>query len=54
MLVQMTVEELGGVESVTSDYATGITEVTYNPDVITVDEIIGAITSAGYGAEVAG
>ena len=53
MLVQMTVEELGGIQSVTSDYVSGITEVTYDPDLVTVDEIIGAIVSAGYRAQVA-
>jgi copper chaperone CopZ len=53
MLVQMTVEELGGIESVTSDYASGITDVCYDPDQVTVDEIIGAIVGAGYRANVA-
>jgi copper chaperone CopZ len=54
MLVQMTLEELGGVESATSDYASGITEVVYDPDLVNVEEIIGAIVAAGYRAEVAG
>ncbi len=53
MLVKMTVEELGGVESAESDYPSGITEVVYDPDIVTVDEIIAAIVSAGYRAEVA-
>jgi Cu+-exporting ATPase len=53
MLVRMTVEELGGIESVISDYASGATDVTYDPELVTVDQIIAAIASAGYGAEVA-
>ena len=54
MLVRMTVEELGGIESVCSDYASGMTDVTYDPDIVTVDQIIASIVSAGYAAEVAG
>lgn len=52
MLVQMNVEELPGVESVTSDFRTGLTEVAYDPEQVTVDGIVAAITAAGYGAEV--
>jgi copper chaperone CopZ len=53
MLVRMTVEELGGIESVSSDYASGLTDVTYDPDLVSVDQIIGSIVAAGYSAEVA-
>lgn len=52
MLVQMNVEELPGVESVTSDFRTGSTEVVYDPEQVTVEGIVAAITAAGYGAEV--
>lgn len=51
MLVQMTLEDLAGVSSASSDYRTGITQVEYDPSVVTVDDLIGAIVSAGYGAE---
>ncbi|MRR11669.1 copper chaperone [bacterium] len=48
MLVDMTVGELDGVASCATDHASGKTEVTYDPDVVTVDDIVGAIRSAGY------
>jgi copper chaperone CopZ len=51
MVVKMELEELPGVEEVTSDFATGMTEVTYDPDLVTVDSLIAAIVAAGYGAE---
>jgi len=52
MLVQMNVEELPGVESVSSDFRSGITEVTYDPDQLSVGGIVDTIVAAGYGAEV--
>ena len=52
MLIQMNVEDLPGVESVTSDFRTGITEVAYDADQLTVDDIVTTIVAAGYGAEV--
>jgi len=52
MLVQMNVEELPGVASVASDFRTGMTEVTYDPDQLTVENIVETIVAAGYGAEV--
>jgi copper chaperone CopZ len=51
MLVQMNVEELPGVEAVSADVATGLTEVSFDPSQLTVDDIVGAIVAAGYGAE---
>jgi len=54
MLVDMTVGELDGVSEVTTDHATGETVVSFDPDSVTVDSIIGAIRSVGYDAEVAG
>jgi copper chaperone CopZ len=53
MLVEMTVGELAGVASVSSDHRTGDTQVTYDPAVVSPEEIVGAIRQAGYGAEVA-
>jgi copper chaperone CopZ len=53
MLVQMELEDLGGVESAVSDFRTGITDVAYDPSSVTIDELIAAVVRAGYGAEVA-
>jgi copper chaperone CopZ len=53
MLIQMTVEDLPGVSAAKTEYATGLTDVTYDSDVLEVDAIIAAIVGAGYGAEVA-
>jgi copper chaperone CopZ len=53
MLVKMELEDLGGVAAASADFATGITEVTYDPEQVTVDEMIAAIVRAGYGAQVA-
>jgi len=52
-LIQMTVEDLPGVESVRSDYPTGITEVRHDPARAGVDAIIAEIVKVGYGAELA-
>ncbi|MDO8963120.1 MAG: heavy-metal-associated domain-containing protein [Coriobacteriia bacterium] len=51
MLVQMNVEELPGVETVSSDFRTGITEVTFDSDQLQPADIIDTIVAAGYGAE---
>jgi Cu+-exporting ATPase len=53
MLVKMELEDVGGVESASSDFVTGITEVTYDPDQVTVEGLIAAVVRAGYGAQVA-
>lgn len=53
MLVKMELEDLPGVESAEADFATGVTVVSYDPDLVTVDEMIAAIVAAGYGAELA-
>jgi copper chaperone CopZ len=51
MLIDMTVGELDGVESVKTAYADGKTQLTYDPDVVTMDAILDAIRGAGYDAE---
>ncbi len=51
MLIDMTVGDLEGVDSVKTDYATGTTTVTYDTDVASVESIVGAIRSVGYDAE---
>lgn len=53
MLVKMELEELGGVESAAADFGTGITEVVYDPDAVSVESLVHAVVAAGYGAEVA-
>ena len=51
MLVDMTVGDLDGVESVETDLATGDTKVKFDPDIVSLDAIIESIRSAGYDAE---
>ena len=51
MLVDMTLGDLAGVESSKTDHATGVTVVTYDPDMVSLDDVIGAIRSVGYEAE---
>jgi copper chaperone CopZ len=53
MLIEMSVGDLDGVTSVSSDYHTGETEVTFDPERMTTDRIVEEIRKAGYGAEVA-
>lgn len=53
MLIQMNVSDLEGVENVTADLASGITEVDYDAAVIDTQEIVDEIVRSGYGAEVA-
>ncbi len=53
MLIEMTVGELEGVAEVRADAAQGVTDVTYDPDVVTVDRILDSILRAGYEANVA-
>jgi len=53
MLVRMQLEDIPGVAEVKSDHVSGITEVTFDPDQASVDDLIGAIVAAGYGAELA-
>jgi len=49
-LIQMSVEDLPGVESVRSDYASGLTEVRHDPAAISSEAIIAEIVKLGYGA----
>lgn len=51
MLVEMTLDEMDGVKSATSDHATGDTIVTFDSECVTVDQMIEAIREAGYDAE---
>lgn len=51
MLVDMTVGELAGVSDVRTDHVSGDTEVRFDSDVVTLDQILDAIRGAGYEAE---
>lgn len=50
MLVQMSVGDLDGVQCVQTDHRSGITEVVYDPALVTDEAIIAEIVKAGYGA----
>ncbi|HSK46864.1 MAG TPA: heavy-metal-associated domain-containing protein [Coriobacteriia bacterium] len=54
MLVDMTLGDIEGVVESKTDHATGQSVVTYDDGVVTLDQIIDAIRSVGYEAEVAG
>ncbi len=51
MLIDMTVGDLAGIESVKSDHASGTTVVSYDSDTVSLDDVIAAIRSIGYEAE---
>lgn len=51
MLVDMTVGELDGVDSVETDFVSGDTKVVYETDKVTIDDIKAAIRTAGYDTE---
>ena len=51
MLVDMTLDDLEGVEESETDYVSGDTKVRFDPEKVSVDDIISAIQSAGYEAE---
>ncbi len=53
MLIELTLNDLDGVQEAHSDHTTGDTQVTYDPSRVTPDEMMDAIRKAGYGAEVA-
>jgi copper chaperone CopZ len=50
-LVEMSVEELDGIEAVEVDLEGGVTEVRYDTSSTDVGRIVGKIEAAGYGAE---
>jgi copper chaperone CopZ len=51
MLVQMEVGALPGVAEVKADHRLAVAEVTYDPEAVGPDDIVGAVLKAGYGAE---
>ncbi len=52
MLIDMTVGDMAGVSEAKTDLASGQTEVIFDPDTVSVDDIIAAIRAIGYDAEV--
>lgn len=52
MLIDMTVGDLDGVETVKTDHAVGETVLTYDSELLTPEQVIAAIRSAGYEADV--
>ena len=53
MLIDMTLGDLDGVQSSQTDLASGTTDVTFDPGLVSVEDIVGAIRSVGYEAELA-
>ncbi len=51
MLIQLTLEELDGVEAAQVDHRSGTSEVVFDDAVLNDADIVAAITKAGYGAE---
>jgi len=51
MLVDMTLEELDGVESAKTDHASGESIVTYDSEVVGPDALVQAVRRVGYDAE---
>jgi copper chaperone len=51
MLIDMTLGDVEGVTDSSTDHVAGTTVVTFDPDAVTLDEIMSAIRGAGYEAE---
>jgi len=49
-LIELTVGELEGVRSVEARASDGVTRVAYDPEAVSIAEIVEAIRSAGYDA----
>ncbi|NTW28228.1 MAG: heavy-metal-associated domain-containing protein [Coriobacteriia bacterium] len=52
MLIQLSVEDLPGIESVKASNADGLTTVTFDPAAVTAEAIAEEIRKAGYSAEI--
>lgn len=53
MLIQMSAEELPGVEEAVANYGTERTRVTFDPAAVSAEQIAQAIRDAGYTAALA-
>ncbi len=51
MLIQMELDDVPGVVNASVDHRTSIAEVVFDDASLSEDDIIAAITKAGYGAE---
>jgi Cu+-exporting ATPase len=51
MLIEMSLDEIEGVEGASVDLADETTEVTYDPSKVGEDAIVKGIESVGYGVE---
>lgn len=51
MLIQLSVEDLPGVEEVRADYGTARTSVRFDPALVSAERIMDAIREAGYSVE---
>ena len=52
-LIEMNLSDLEGVQTVSVDYRPGVTEVTYDTDLVTPEKIVSEIEQAGYTAQLA-
>lgn len=50
-LIELTVGEMVGVRSVAARAAQGVTHVAFDPEAVSIDEIVGAIRRIGYAAK---
>jgi copper chaperone CopZ len=50
MLIDMTLGDLDGVSEVETDYASGLTVVTFDAQRLSVDDLVQSVLSAGYEA----
>ncbi len=50
MLIDMTLGDIEGVAEVSTDYSSGISSVTFDPDFVSVDDLLASVRSAGYDA----
>jgi copper chaperone len=50
MLIDMTLGDLDGVSEVKTEYASGVSVVTFDPERLSVDDLVSAVRSAGYEA----
>ena len=48
--IEKSLNKLGGVADAQVNLATEVATVTYDPDTTDLDELIGVVTAAGYGA----
>lgn len=51
MLIQMSVDDLPGIDEATADYGSGRTRVRFEPALVSSEQIVAAIRDAGYTAE---